>query len=142
MILRNYLTALLLLIVYTANGQSFITPFEAAGGNETATYEEVIAYYKALAKHYPSVSVDSAGETDAGLPLHIVYYNKNNTHADKLTLLINNGIHPGEPDGIDACMMLLRDAASGKIKVPDNVTLAMIPVLILAVCTTAAAAAA
>src|SRR5690606_21267390 len=30
-------------------------------------------------------------------------------------ILINNGIHPGEPDGIDATMMLMRDLATGKI---------------------------
>ena len=29
--------------------------------------------------------------------------------------MINNGIHPGEPDGIDATMMLIRDLATGKI---------------------------
>ena len=43
-------------------------------------------------------------------------------------LLINNGIHPGEPDGIDASMMLLRDLAQGKIKAPQNVVVAVIPV--------------
>jgi hypothetical protein len=34
--------------------------------------------------------------------------------------LINNGIHAGEPDGIDATMQLFRDLALGKIKVPQN----------------------
>ena len=43
-------------------------------------------------------------------------------------MLVNNGIHPGEPDGIDASMMLLRDLAQGKIKAPQNVVLAVIPV--------------
>jgi hypothetical protein len=43
-------------------------------------------------------------------------------------LLINNGIHPGEPDGIDATMMLLRDAAQGKIAIPKNVWLGAIAV--------------
>jgi hypothetical protein len=41
---------------------------------------------------------------------------------------VNNAIHPGEPDGIDASMTLLRDAAMGRINVPDNVVLAVIPV--------------
>ena len=39
----------------------------------------------------------------------------------KSVLLVNNGIHPGEPDGIDATMMLMRDLATGKIKAPKNV---------------------
>lgn len=42
--------------------------------------------------------------------------------------MINNGIHPGEPDGIDASMMLLRDLVTGKIKAPNNVVLGIIPV--------------
>jgi hypothetical protein len=43
-------------------------------------------------------------------------------------ILVNNGIHPGEPDGIDASMMLVRDLAKGKIKLPSNVVIAFIPV--------------
>ncbi len=39
----------------------------------------------------------------------------------KCILLVNNGIHPGEPDGIDATMMLMRDLATGKVKAPQNV---------------------
>jgi len=43
-------------------------------------------------------------------------------------MLIMNGIHPGEPDGIDASMMLLRDLASGKLKAPKNVVIGIIPI--------------
>jgi hypothetical protein len=43
-------------------------------------------------------------------------------------LLINNGIHPGESDGIDATMMLYRDLAQGKIKAPKNTVLVTIPI--------------
>ncbi len=42
--------------------------------------------------------------------------------------MINNGIHPGEPDGIDASMMLVRDIKDRKTILPDNVVLAVIPV--------------
>ena len=38
------------------------------------------------------------------------------------------GIHPGEPDGIDASMMLVRDIVLRKLRLPDNVVLAFIPV--------------
>src|SRR4030095_14193681 len=47
---------------------------------------------------------------------------------NKRIILINNGIHPGEPDGIDASMLLVRDIVTGKKKLPDNVVLAIIPV--------------
>jgi hypothetical protein len=42
--------------------------------------------------------------------------------------LINNGIHAGEPDGIDATMQLFRDLALGKIKVPQNTIISTIPI--------------
>ena len=47
---------------------------------------------------------------------------------NKRIILINNGIHPGEPDGIDASMLLVRDIVANKIKLPDNIVLAIIPV--------------
>lgn len=47
---------------------------------------------------------------------------------NKRIILINNGIHPGEPDGIDASMLLARDIVTNKVKLPDNVVLAFIPV--------------
>ena len=47
---------------------------------------------------------------------------------NKNILLINNGIHPGESDGIDASMLLLRDLAQGKIVALTNTIVAVIPV--------------
>jgi hypothetical protein len=60
---------------------------------------------------------------------YIWYYStliKFNIKKNKAVLLINNGIHPGEPDGIDT-MQLFRDLALAKIKVPKN-TISNIPV--------------
>ena len=74
------------------------------------------------------------GITDAGLPLRAIYYTRSGVFAKddwkqkgKLVILVNNDIHPGEPDGVDASMMLLRDAAKGKITIPENVVLVVIP---------------
>ncbi len=117
-----------------AEAQS-ITKFEQSKGLETATYNEVIVYYQQLEKLFPTIKMEDVGPTDADYPLNVVYYDKGKSFdikkwksEGKLILLINNGIHPGEPDGIDASMMLLRDAAEGKIKMPDNIMLAVIPV--------------
>ncbi len=94
----------------------FTTQFEKSDGTETPEYKDVISYYKKLAKTYDEISIHSIGKTDSGEPLHVVIFNTdgarqlseiNNT--TKNTLLINNGIHPGESDGIDASMMLLRN---------------------------------
>ncbi|HEX6916149.1 MAG TPA: M14 family zinc carboxypeptidase, partial [Chitinophagaceae bacterium] len=115
-------------------GQDFQTPFEKSNENETATYFQCIEFYKKLAARYSAViTIRTCGLTDAGYPLHLVIFNSagklnRSQWKEDLRILINNGIHPGEPDGIDASMMLIRDAASGKIKIPANVVLAVIPV--------------
>ena len=75
------------------------------------------------------------GPTDAGYSLHLVLVSNDEMFApkvwhkqNKVVILINNGIHPGEPDGIDASMILVRDIVNNKIRLPDNVALAFIPV--------------
>jgi len=113
----------------------FTTKFEAAKGLETATYKETITFYKQLADTYASVAIYQMDETDSGKPLHLVTFNPNRTFETEFSderkqniLLINNGIHPGESDGIDATMMLIRDLAQNKIPTPQNTIIAVIPV--------------
>jgi len=67
--------------------------------------------------------------------LHLIVVSDNGDHNfsnirknNKRIILINNGIHPGEPDGIDASMLLVRDIVENKYKIPDNIVLAIIPV--------------
>ncbi|MEO5891044.1 MAG: M14 family metallopeptidase [Ferruginibacter sp.] len=109
--------------------------FERSNGKETATYFEAIDWYKDLDKKSPLVLVKEMGATDAGYPLHFVLVSSDakfdiaKWHREKkVVILINNGIHPGEPDGIDASMMLVRDIVTKKITLPANVVLAFIPV--------------
>ena len=117
------LLLLLLISAIHTNAQNLSTPFEKSKGMETATYFECIDYYKKLDKSSTKISIKEMGLSDAGYPYHLVLYSNDGRfdpktwHAqNKIVILINNGIHPGEPDGVDACMMLLRDLAAGKIK--------------------------
>lgn len=133
--MKRILLPVLLSLNYITFAQSLITPFEQSNGKQSATYEQAISFYNQLDDKYDQIEMQVVGPTDAGRPLHVVYYTNDGDfnitdwkQAGKMVLLINNGIHPGEPDGIDASMMLLRDAAERKIKVPDNVVLAVIPV--------------
>lgn len=98
------------------NRTDFKTQFEASNGTETPEYHEVISYYQDLADAYHEISLFEMNKTDSGKPLHLVVFNAagktqlsdfENTTKNKV--LINNGIHPGESDGIDASMMMLRD---------------------------------
>lgn len=113
---------------------NFTTLFEISNGTKTPTYNEVIEFYKQLADSYSKVHIQAIGETDSGEPLHLVTLNPDSNFnfesikKDKRIILINNGIHPGESDGIDATMLLFRDLVQGKIKMPKNVVLATIPV--------------
>ncbi|ALM48239.1 hypothetical protein AMR72_04590 [Flavobacterium psychrophilum] len=110
------------------------TPYEKGNGNQTATYAETIAFFKLLDENFETIQMLEMGPTDSGEPLHIVIYNPdkkfdfNQIHKNKAVLLLNNGIHPGEPDGIDATMMLYRDLAIGKLKAPSNTVLVNIPI--------------
>ncbi|MGB5554416.1 MAG: M14 family metallopeptidase, partial [Flavobacteriaceae bacterium] len=113
---------------------NFPTHFETTGGNETPTYLQVIDFYIQLAKEFPEINIQTIGTTDSGYPLHIVTFNADGNFnfaklaEDKTILLINNGIHPGESDGIDATMLLYRDLAIGKLPQPANTVLATIPI--------------
>ncbi|GGH11616.1 M14 family zinc carboxypeptidase [Mucilaginibacter phyllosphaerae] len=110
-----------------------LTPFEQSKDkNYTATYAEVISYYQSLAKQQPQMRLFNYGSTDIGKPLTLVVLSKDKVFdpalikkQNKTVLLINNGIHPGEPEGIDASMMLVRDLLKNK-QLPKDVVLCFI----------------
>jgi len=119
------------------NATGFKTLFERSAGTETPEYKDVIAFYAALADAYNEISLFSFGQTDAGEPLHLVVYSAEGIYnideirnSKKNTLLINNGIHPGESDGIDASMLFLRDIVQNDSlkKNYKNTLIAIIPV--------------
>ncbi len=121
-------------ISFSVNSQSLITPYEK-NKLTTTTYDECISFYKQLAQKFESVKMVEEGETDIGKPLHLVIVSKDKTfepeeirRSGKVILFVNNGIHPGEPDGIDACMMFLRDIAESNSPMLDNVVVIAIPV--------------
>jgi hypothetical protein len=131
---------LFVILIFSCNSDknqspiNFITVFESSKGTETASYHQTIQYYKDLADSYKEISIQEIGETDSGKPLHIVTLNPerefdfDDIRKNKRIILINNGIHPGESDGIDATMMFFRDIVQGKIKSPGKTVLVTIPI--------------
>ncbi|HSN60847.1 MAG TPA: M14 family zinc carboxypeptidase, partial [Ferruginibacter sp.] len=96
---------------------------------------EAIDWYKKLDQKSPLVRIKTMGGTDAGYPLHLVLVSSDEKfdpikwhQQGKVVILTNNGIHPGEPDGIDASMILVRDIINKKITLPKNVAIGIIPV--------------
>jgi hypothetical protein len=93
------------------------TPFEKGNQNQTTTWAECIAWYEELARQHPSVlRFGVIGTSDAGVPIHAgvvsvdgVFGREQIKQAGRTVFFNNNGIHPGEPEGADACMALVRD---------------------------------
>ncbi|WP_020595840.1 M14 family metallopeptidase [Spirosoma panaciterrae] len=114
---------------YSQHRAASLTPFER-DTNQTATYEQIIRWYRQLDQQYDQAKLIEIGKTDSGKPLHLFLLAADkqfSSRPERVTLLINNGIHPGEPEGIDACMMLARDLLKAN-KLPKNVLVAIVPV--------------
>jgi len=104
--------------------------YERSQGTETATYAEIISWFQQLDKQYDQARLIEVGKTDIGKPLHLFLLSADGNFSPapgKVTLLVNNGIHPGEPEGIDASMLWARDLLKAN-KLPKNVLLAIVPV--------------
>lgn len=96
---------------------SLHTPYELGNHNQTTTWQECIAFYQMLAYRFPhALQFEQIGVSDAGIPLHAgvvsadsVFSREQIHHDGRPIFFNNNGIHPGEPEGIDCCMALVRD---------------------------------
>ncbi|HEY2257707.1 MAG TPA: M14 family zinc carboxypeptidase [Variovorax sp.] len=97
--------------------QPYPTPFEAGNGNQTTTWAQCIGFYERLAADFPEqLRFWEIGVSDNGVPLHAgavtadgEFDRERLQAAGRPVFFNNNGIHPGEPEGIDACMALVRD---------------------------------
>jgi hypothetical protein len=106
--------------------------------NYSPTYDEAISMYRLLDEKYKEARLFEAGKTDCGRPLHTFVISKNREfdvsklkRQGKTILLINNGIHPGEPEGIDASLLFADDILRNKDKMGDfleNTVVVIIPV--------------
>lgn len=139
--------SILLLIFYLGNlalseqlyGQSREKAFQ---GNESIAYEEAIARYQYFANKYEEAHFLEVGMTDVGEPLHCFFLTKSlmpvgadgrfDLPEDKPVLFINNGIHPGEPCGIDASLQfverILESRNADRQAILDQLVIAIVPV--------------
>ncbi|MBQ4854171.1 peptidase M14 [Rhodanobacter sp. B2A1Ga4] len=114
------------------------TPAEAAQFRTTPSYADTLAYLERLQRAAPGViRLETFGTTPQGRPMTVVIASAGGTFdpaaaraAHKPVVLLQAGIHPGEIEGKDAGLMLLRDiAVSGKVPhLLDHVVLVYIPV--------------
>lgn len=79
-------------------------------GNQTPSWEECIQSYKELDEASEKGFLLEFGLSDVGKDLHMFYLQSStNDKWEKPTIMINNAIHPGEPCGVDASLMLVRE---------------------------------
>lgn len=107
--------------------------------NQTVTWQEAIDMYTWLDDKYEDARLMEVGSTDAGRPLHLFVIDRDRDFdpeaarkAGKSVLFINNGIHPGEPCGVDASIKLARDLLSGADDYSsylDNTVVLIVPIL-------------
>ncbi|MDO9335712.1 MAG: M14 family metallopeptidase [Caulobacter sp.] len=95
-------------------------------------YADTRAWFDRLDAASDLIRIEQFGVSPEGRPIYAVMVSKDGPKfdPDKPVLLVQAGIHPGEIDGKDAGMMLLRDIAFyGKDSLVDQVNLILIPIL-------------
>ena len=139
------LTALALLLAAPLAGQErpqvqippdHYTKAELTAFRATPSYEETLAFLRRLEKTSPYLSVSFYGTSAEGRPMPLLVASKDKVFtpeaaakAGKPVVLVLNGIHPGEPDGKDACLILLRDMSLGnRPDLLDSLTLLVVPI--------------
>jgi hypothetical protein len=120
------------------NFKDWLTHFEKSNQLESPDYENTLKYFQKFADNTPYVNIKTIGETPQGKELKVIIVSKDKAFSPeqakktgKAIILIQNGIHPGEIEGKDACMLLLREILVTKEKEHflDNIILLIIPVL-------------
>lgn len=113
------------------------TPFEQSGLTDSPTYADTVAWLERLVDAAPELSMTSLGKSPEGRDIWLVIASADGAstpeavHASgKPVILAQAGIHPGEIDGKDAGMMLLRDMTvrGTKRELLDGATLLFVPI--------------
>ena len=138
--MRDWLLILLLAFGFAGpvEAADWVTPAERSDFRTTPSYADTLTYLERLQKEAPGrVRLETYGVSPQGRPMDAAIANTNgvftpeSARATKLPIvLVQAGIHPGEIEGKDAGLMLLRDfAVTGKLPhLLDHAVLVFIPV--------------
>ena len=112
---------------------SWVTGFEADPEHDfSPNYADTRAWFDRLDAATDLIRIEQFGTSPEGRPIYAVIASRDGAELDpsKPLLVAQAGIHPGEIDGKDAGMMLLRDIAFyGRDDLLDRVNLILIPIL-------------
>ncbi len=116
--------------------REWLTPAEAARFEATPDYAETMAFLRRVAGRVPEMRLATFGRSASGLPLPLVILSRDHAftaaaarRAGRPVVMVQNGIHAGEIDGKDACLMILRDLVLGRRReLLDQATLLIVPI--------------
>lgn len=100
---------------------SWAQPENRFRGNTSVPHDELIEAYKALDAKYRNASLIEIGKGDVGRPIHMFVIDASGVTSltdidpNKQVLMINNGIHPGEPCGVDASLRFAKMLLNGDL---------------------------
>ncbi|MFM7080204.1 MAG: M14 family zinc carboxypeptidase [Bacteroidota bacterium] len=125
---------ILLFFVHTSNANAQSVE-QLNRSNISVSWEQAIGIYSKLDSLHSEAKMFEAGSTDVGTPLHVFVISADGDfdiqkarEQQKAVVLINNGIHPGEPDGIDASIRMSEKLLNNKKLIPKNILICIIPI--------------
>lgn len=102
--------------------------------NTSPTYPELISHFINLDAEHAEIELYAMGDSDYGLPIYVCIINGAQDSIstfqkalENTTILINNAIHAGEPDGINACLIWMDAWIKAGKKVKNLPVIAIIP---------------
>ncbi|HPG32579.1 MAG: M14 family metallopeptidase [Lentimicrobiaceae bacterium] len=114
--MRNTLTIFLLLFNLILNAQNWDTDYEKSDFKKTPTYAETIDYCQRLADASPLASMVNLGLSPQGNAIPMMIIDRDGLKTPeairakgRIVVLVQACIHPGEPEGKDAMLLLIRD---------------------------------
>ena len=133
-LINNKFTSLLFFLVFGLLFPQNISSQENWRGNTTPTYVELITHLKEISSLHSELELYNMGTSDYGLPIYVCIVNGAKDSAntfkkarEETTILFNNAIHPGEPDGINACLIWLEEILNNKKSIKNLPVVAFIP---------------
>jgi len=133
------LSALLLISMFgSSQGHDLTTLFERTLGKESDDYDSTVVYCRKLEEKSDMVKLTYIGRSAQGRDIPMLIVSKNKVfdvpsvkNSSSIVLLVQACIHPGEPDGKDAGLMLIRDMITKpEMKaLADKVVILFLPIL-------------
>jgi hypothetical protein len=116
----------------------WLTHFERSNGTDSPRYRESLQYFRQFERYSPWVKIITIGRSPQGRLIKCLIVSSTKdfspdkaSKSKKALVLIQNGIHAGEIEGKDACMLLLREMLIERTTeyLLDHINLLVIPIL-------------